>query len=316
MERREALRRERTDCFERALELLYISRIPVVNILDFGCGKGETVRFLRETLGINAVGVDPFGDFSETLYLHKGSLTQLRDSYPRQYFDAIYSIEVFEHLADPRETLADLLYFLKPGGTLLINTGTQEYLAQDDPDQTYIDPLRRGHISIYSLRTLTVLAEYFGLAARFLGPRKYVVLLGPPAESGTIEPLIETVATLRRIGEWFPGLFREHMRLLHLEDEFNDRGVWALQLERQLNETRLWAEGLDRQLKERGEWALGLDKQLDEKGEYIRSLQGELARQNELIRLERASRGPFAWRRYVDFVKRLRGKLAHRPQGS
>ena len=71
MERLEALRREREDCFDRALELLYLSTIPVRNILDFGCGLGITVTLLRESLGLNAVGVDPnrriraFGVFAQ-----------------------------------------------------------------------------------------------------------------------------------------------------------------------------------------------------------------------------------------------------------
>jgi SAM-dependent methyltransferase len=152
-ERNEALRREREDSFIRALELLYLSNIPVDSVLDFGCGAGITATMLRSEMNLNAVGVDPFGEFTESPFLHRHSLKELQTKYPRGYFDAIYSIEVFEHLEDPKQTMAELCYFLKPGGKLLINTGTQEFLAVHDPEGTYIDPLVRGHISIYSLQS-------------------------------------------------------------------------------------------------------------------------------------------------------------------
>lgn len=101
MERAEALRRESEDSFIRALELLYLSTIRVENILDFGCGLGLTVQLLREKLGLNAVGVDLSADFVETDYLHRCDLETLSGKYPPGHFDAIYTIEVFEHLEHP-----------------------------------------------------------------------------------------------------------------------------------------------------------------------------------------------------------------------
>src|SRR5687767_7420966 len=136
-ETHEAERREREDCFLRSLELIYLSERPVHNILDFGCGLGITVEMLREKLGINAVGVDPFGQFDENDHLHKCYLDQLREKYPAGYFDAIISVEVFEHLVDPKSVLPQLLYFLNDQGKLLVNTGTLEYLKRDDPEMHY-----------------------------------------------------------------------------------------------------------------------------------------------------------------------------------
>jgi SAM-dependent methyltransferase len=237
MERIEALRREREDCFHRALELIYLSTIRIENILDFGCGSGVTVSLLRDKLGINAVGVDPFGEFNESDFLHKCTLQELCLKYPPGHFDAIYSVEVFEHLVAPRETMAALHYFLKPGGKLLINTGTQEFLAKYDPDANYIDPLVRGHISIYSLESFSVLARALGLRARFLGDRKYMVLLEEPiAKEPYPEPA--NLATLARLGDWVPPLFTEYMRLIQLEKEFADRTVWALSLDQELSALR------------------------------------------------------------------------------
>jgi len=229
MERGEAARREKEDCYLRALELLYLSAVPVANLLDFGCGLGITVRMLRESLGLNAVGVDISADFVETDYLHRCDLTTLSTRYPPAYFDAIYSIEVFEHLEDPRQVLSSLSTLLKPDGKILINTGTREFLKQSDPELNYIDPLRRGHISIYSLKSLQELASAVGRTAEFLGDRKYEVIMNPKCgEGGT--PQRDNIERLRLLGEWFPSLFKEYMRLIWVEREFEARGVWALQL--------------------------------------------------------------------------------------
>ena len=55
------------------------------------------MSMLRD-LGINAIGVDPYGQFEESEFLKKTSIEKLCDIYPRGYFGAIISIEVFEHL--------------------------------------------------------------------------------------------------------------------------------------------------------------------------------------------------------------------------
>jgi SAM-dependent methyltransferase len=230
MERMEAARREKEDGFIRALELLCLSSIQIENVLDFGCGLGITVQLLRDKLGLNAIGVDLSADFVETEYLHRCDLTDLLRKYPEGFFDAIYSIEVFEHLEHPGQILSMLGTLLKPGGKILINTGTREYLNKYDQELHYIDPLRRGHISIYSLKSLQVLAASIGREADFLGDRKYEVILAPA--TGPAEPHPENLERIRRLGEYFPVLFREYMRLVLVEKEFELRTIWALQLQK------------------------------------------------------------------------------------
>ena len=227
MERREAIRREQEEGFIRALELLYISSIPVENILDFGCGLAATVNLLRERLGANAIGVDISADFEETDYLHRCSLESMLGKYPPGFFDAIYSIEVFEHLEHPNDTVKELGRLLKAGGKILINTSTREFIAKHDPQQTYIDPLRRGHISIYSLASLSRAAETIGYTASFLGDHQYTVVLAPQGEPASY-PNDKNLERLRRLGEWYPPLLREYMRLLFIEKEFEEKSSWMM----------------------------------------------------------------------------------------
>jgi SAM-dependent methyltransferase len=226
MERAEALRREEEDSFIRAIELVYLSSIKVENILDFGCGLGLTVQLLRERLGLNAIGIDLSGDFVETGFLHRGRLEELPGRYPPGYFDAIYSVEVFEHLESPGRVLSLLGTFLKPEGKILINTGTREYLKKHDPELHYIDPHCRGHISIYSLESLDHLASSIGRKAEFLGDRQYEAILSPAA--GSPYPHPENIERIRRLGEWIPLLLREYMRLVFAEKPAPR--AWAMQM--------------------------------------------------------------------------------------
>ncbi len=233
-ERVEARRREREDCFLRALELVYLSSIKVENMLDFGCGLGLTVELLRTNLGINCVGIDPFGEFNETEHLRKLGIKEVESLYPPAYFDAIFAIEVFEHLEDPRSILHSLDRLLRPGGKLLINTSTQEFIKKYDPKSTYIDPLRRGHISIYSLKSLSALGARFGLTASFLGDRTYVAILEKSGAQPGSFPHDDNLRTLARLGDWFPMLFTEYMRLVFVEKELGVVGRLVAGLDRQL----------------------------------------------------------------------------------
>jgi SAM-dependent methyltransferase len=294
MERAEAQRRELDDCFVRALELIYLSSVPVQNILDFGCGLGGTVRLLREKLHLNAVGVDPFAEFTSSDFLHKVDLENLREIYPSGFFDAIFSIEVFEHLESPREIVEGLSYFLKPSGKILINTGTQEYLDEYDPERSYIDPVRRGHISIYSLKSLAMLADWIGMRARFLAERKYIVLLEPADESSGSGPHPANLSALSLCGgEWFASLMREYMRLVALEHErkteitsmrqsfamlqheFDERGRWAKEQDQGIQTQREEITRLRHEFSERGRWAKEQVQELQTQREEIARLQAE-----------------------------------------
>jgi SAM-dependent methyltransferase len=235
MEEPEARRREQEDCFIRALELIYLSTIKVENVLDFGCGLGLTVGLLRDKLGLSAVGIDLSARFEPTEYLHRSELGELTRKYPPGFFDAIYSIEVFEHLEDPVRILRLLSGLLKPGGKMLINTGTREYAAQYDPE--YIDPTRRGHISIYSLESLKQLASTIGYEARFLGDRQYEAILSPSGEQGSF-PHAGNVTVMNRLGPWCTSLLQEYLRLILVEKEFEDKCVIISVLEAELESVR------------------------------------------------------------------------------
>ena len=208
----EAIRREQEDAFVRSLELIWLSKIPIRNILDFGCGYGITVTNLRKLFSLNAYGVDPYGNFEESEYLTKKSLENLNETFHKIKFDAIYSIEVFEHLQDPKSILAKLFSLLNDDGMILINTATQEFLQRYDTSLNYIDPTKNGHISIYSLDSFKKLAAPHGYTANFVGDRLYMILLSKNGFENN--PVKENFDLLTKgQGPWFTHMLREYMRL-------------------------------------------------------------------------------------------------------
>ena len=76
--------------------------------LDFGCGASMLLSGMMEERGIEALAYDPI--------YHPGT------EYRGRRYDLIVSVEVFEHLHDPKKVFGELLELLKPGGYLAVRT--------------------------------------------------------------------------------------------------------------------------------------------------------------------------------------------------
>lgn len=95
---------------------------PALRILDFGCGNGSTTKAFLD-MGIDAQGCD--FRFKEGLDAERlAAEDRLRLIAPSPYrlpfvngsFDIAVSNQVFEHVRNYPETLAELRRVLKPGG--------------------------------------------------------------------------------------------------------------------------------------------------------------------------------------------------------
>jgi len=97
-----------------------------MNILDWGCGRGRDVLWLREN-GYNAYGIDVdmepiqngIGLFQEKGY--NTSLLQLLSSsgktdFPDEIFHFTFSNQVFEHISDIKSVVAEIARITKNGG--------------------------------------------------------------------------------------------------------------------------------------------------------------------------------------------------------
>lgn len=99
------------------------------SLLDYGCGSGLLVQYLRQRGFINCHGYDPYAPvegFGNSSILQQGP------------FDYILLQDVIEHVENPRTLLSQLDALLAPGGHILIGT----------PNATNID-LAQPHVSDY-----------------------------------------------------------------------------------------------------------------------------------------------------------------------
>jgi 2-polyprenyl-3-methyl-5-hydroxy-6-metoxy-1,4-benzoquinol methylase len=132
-------------------------------LLDFGCGAGGFLVAARH-LGFRVAGLEVNRDLArhvEATYSIPVFAGLIDDpNFELGPFDVIASFQVFEHLIDPRNTLAQLLAHLAPGGLLLIEVPNLAALGER---------LRRGstmddsHLFYFNARSLSRLLREAGL---------------------------------------------------------------------------------------------------------------------------------------------------------
>lgn len=180
-------------------------------ILDFGCGCGGTLVWLRDlapTASISGTDIDasaiawcrknlPFATFGTN-----GALPPL--AYPDASFDLVYAISVFTHLDEDYQLrwLQELRRIIKPGGTCLVtlhgpNTWNempaqdQRTLAQhgfvfirtDATKGLFPDWYQNAfHLRSYVEATFSKYFDVIGFLPRGLNNHQDIVVLGRPVE--------------------------------------------------------------------------------------------------------------------------------------
>ena len=159
-------------------------------VLDVGCGNGSVAAELTKR-GFSVTGIDmaeagiriarascPKGRF-EVLPAD----SQLLKNLGEEPFDLVYSLEVIEHLYDPRSFLAGCFGATRKGGRFICSTPYHGYLKNlalslaNAWDHHY-DPLfDGGHIKFFSRTTLSSLISEIGFVdLAFLGSGRFPYL--------------------------------------------------------------------------------------------------------------------------------------------
>jgi SAM-dependent methyltransferase len=144
-------------------------------VLDVGCGNGSVAAEL-ERRGFRVTGIDlaeagidiarascPKGRF-EVL----AADSRLLENLGEQPFDLVYSLEVIEHLYDPRSYLAGCFAATRKGGRFICSTPYHGYLKNlalslANAWDHHHDPLfDGGHIKFFSRATLSSLIAEVG----------------------------------------------------------------------------------------------------------------------------------------------------------
>lgn len=153
------------DVYERRLRRAGVH--PEHAILDYGCGSGHLLRFLRWKKFQDLAGYDAHSrDYADT-----GPLA-------RRY-GCVIAQDVVEHVEDPRALLQTLVGLLEPGGRLIIGTPNAEGIDLRRPED-FRHPLHQPyHRHLLSQRALLREAQALGLTLQRCYLRPYTNTLWP-----------------------------------------------------------------------------------------------------------------------------------------
>ncbi len=135
--------------------------------LDFGCGNGGQVRYVRANSPCRAVGFEE-GWVAERArgmgipILTRGDLKPCAGS-----FDIVSAIEVMEHIADPVSCLKEIRALLKPGGLLFLTTGNAQPHRAKFLEWGYVAP--EIHVSYFEPQTMERALTMSGFRAEVRG---------------------------------------------------------------------------------------------------------------------------------------------------
>jgi 2-polyprenyl-3-methyl-5-hydroxy-6-metoxy-1,4-benzoquinol methylase len=153
------------------VERIVAAKLPE-RIFDLGCGNGVVANRLSRYAPVTGIDISTSGvEIAQKsfphLNIHTGSVY---DDLARQYgvFSVVVSLEVVEHLFDPRAYAKQLFELVEPGGIAVVSTPYHGYwknlaLAVTGKFDDHFSVLwDGGHIKFWSIRTLRTLLEGAG----------------------------------------------------------------------------------------------------------------------------------------------------------
>lgn len=169
------------------LQNLYrVDRGPGTRFLDVGANYGFAVRYARDVLGWQAVGVEP--SYSGRRGAHELGVEILEQYVTAETtlgrtFDVILASEVIEHVPDPRAFLHGMRVHLAPGGVLLLTTPAAEIVkpATESAATQAVGP--GGHLFLASADALRELLADSGFGSATVvrdGPTLYAAATREP----------------------------------------------------------------------------------------------------------------------------------------
>ena len=146
-----------------------------IRILDLGCGNGSFSNIL-DRLGYDVVGVEESDsgiaiarEYYPDCQFINASIYDLPYDELGSNFDVVISVEVIEHLFDPKQLIKAAKKCVKPGGTIVLTTPYHGYwknlilalFGKMDSHFTVLWDV--GHIKFFSVPSLTQLLDTEGL---------------------------------------------------------------------------------------------------------------------------------------------------------
>ena len=142
-------------------KVFYLSAHPGGRLLEIGSGGGQQLKIMTD-LGWQAEGVDrdPGAKKNAESKGMKVSLGVLQDQhFPDDYFDAVISNHVIEHVYEPLDLMREIYRVLKPGGRFVFITPNIESWGHHffkNADLMFMDSPR--HLYVFTAPSLKRLA--------------------------------------------------------------------------------------------------------------------------------------------------------------
>jgi len=166
------LNKRRLDVYARATLGNLLKRLVLAglakkgaSILDYGCGNGVFIEYLREKGYTQVEGYDPF----VAPYTHA----------PEAQFDCVVANDVIEHVSDPRRTIRDCTKLVKEGGLLYLGTADSEPVEMAELEPHIMRLHQPFHRVIITQKSLLRLAEETGFELVRAYRRSYMDTLIP-----------------------------------------------------------------------------------------------------------------------------------------
>jgi SAM-dependent methyltransferase len=128
-------------------------------ILDYGCGSGVVVEFLRERGSRDVYGYDPF------------SATYSDASVLESSYDFLIAQDVIEHDREPLKLLTDWYRLVKPGGILVLGTPRAEGIDFSKPEAAIHSLHAPFHLHIFSEQQMSFSIRNAGFELLAVKPR-------------------------------------------------------------------------------------------------------------------------------------------------
>jgi 2-polyprenyl-3-methyl-5-hydroxy-6-metoxy-1,4-benzoquinol methylase len=158
--------------FSSSLNLLTTMVRPPVQLLDVGCGTGHFLELASRIEGWEVTGVE-LSDYAAKeaaqrvgCPVHVGTLEAV--AFPAETFDVVSLWYVLEHVAHPRDLLAEVNRVLRPNGVVLIAVPNLYYLRIKRSLLGLVNKTQGAlhldeHLFHYTPKTLAMLLEAVGL---------------------------------------------------------------------------------------------------------------------------------------------------------
>jgi 2-polyprenyl-3-methyl-5-hydroxy-6-metoxy-1,4-benzoquinol methylase len=143
-------------------------------LLDYGCGSGQFLSFLRGAGFAHLAGYD---EYSES-YTDRSVLAQR--------YDCVVTQDVIEHVPEPLALVRTLHELARPGGVIVIGTPNAEAIDLERPDARVHTLHQPYHRNILSKRALTTLGQDLGWELLRYYPTMYANTLVPTVNSAFV----------------------------------------------------------------------------------------------------------------------------------